>query len=92
MSSSGSVKLRYEKCLQVWGNAKGIYSFELISKDGLDIPFSCEAGVCGTCLARVIEGTSDHRDAFFTDDERSSGNQFSPYCSRSKSSVLVLDI
>ncbi len=22
MSSSGSVKLRYEKCLQVWGNAK----------------------------------------------------------------------
>jgi hypothetical protein len=21
MSSSGSVKLRYEKCLQVWGNA-----------------------------------------------------------------------
>ena len=22
-SSSGSVKLRYEKCLQVWGNARG---------------------------------------------------------------------
>jgi hypothetical protein len=22
MSSSGSVKLRYEKCLQVWGNAR----------------------------------------------------------------------
>jgi len=24
MSSSGSVKLRYEKCLQVWGNATAI--------------------------------------------------------------------
>ena len=24
MSSSGSVKLRYEKCLQVWGNATGL--------------------------------------------------------------------
>jgi hypothetical protein len=22
LSSSGSVKLRYEKCLEVWGNAK----------------------------------------------------------------------
>jgi hypothetical protein len=26
MSSSGSVRLRYEKCLQVWGNAKQLHA------------------------------------------------------------------
>ena len=33
MSSSGSVKLRYEKCLQVWGNAKG--QVEAIESSGM---------------------------------------------------------
>jgi hypothetical protein len=28
MSSSGSVKLRYENCLEIWGNAKGLIARE----------------------------------------------------------------
>jgi hypothetical protein len=32
MSSSGSVKLRYEKCLQVWGNA--IMTGQVLVVDG----------------------------------------------------------
>jgi ferredoxin len=30
----------------------------------IDIPMSCEQGVCGTCLTLVKAGTPDHRDWF----------------------------
>lgn len=64
----------------------------VLMKHGVDIPVSCEQGVCGTCLTHVLEGTPDHRDMFLTDDERARNDQFLPCCSRSKSKVLVLDI
>jgi vanillate O-demethylase ferredoxin subunit len=35
----------------------------------IDVPLSCESGVCGTCLTAVIEGVPDHRDSYLTDDE-----------------------
>ena len=59
---------------------------------GVLVPMSCEQGVCGTCLTRVIEGIPDHRDMFLTADEQSKGDQFTPCCSRAKSDVLVLDL
>ena len=34
------------------------------------IPMSCEQGFCGTCVTRVLEGMPDHRDLYFSDDEK----------------------
>lgn len=65
---------------------------DVLLAQGLDIPFSCESGVCGTCMTRVIAGTPDHRDSYLSDAEHAAGDQFMPCCSRSKSPVLVLDI
>jgi vanillate O-demethylase ferredoxin subunit len=65
---------------------------EVLSANGFDIPVSCEQGVCGTCLTRVLEGVPDHRDMFMTDDEHARNDQFTPCCSRAKSGVLVLDL
>lgn len=59
---------------------------------GLDIPMSCEQGVCGTCLTRVKAGTPDHRDQYLTDEERTANDQFLPCCSRASSARLVLDL
>jgi vanillate O-demethylase ferredoxin subunit len=59
---------------------------------GIDITFSCEAGVCGTCLTRVLEGTPDHRDVYLSDAEHAANDQFTPCCSRSRTPVLVLDL
>jgi vanillate O-demethylase ferredoxin subunit len=59
---------------------------------GIEIPMSCEQGVCGTCVTRVLEGEVDHRDMYFTDAEKVCNDQFTPCCSRAKSSVLVLDL
>jgi vanillate O-demethylase ferredoxin subunit len=59
---------------------------------GLDVPFSCEGGVCGTCLTGVKAGTPDHRDQYLTPEERDAGNQFLPCCSRASSARLALDL
>jgi vanillate O-demethylase ferredoxin subunit len=58
---------------------------------GFEIASSCEVGVCGTCMMRVLAGEPDHRDTYLTDDERAAGTCILPCVSRSKSPVLVLD-
>jgi vanillate O-demethylase ferredoxin subunit len=63
-----------------------------LEQAGITIATSCEQGVCGTCLTRVLAGEPDHRDVYLTDDERAANDQFLPCCSRSKSPLLVLDL
>lgn len=65
---------------------------QALAAAGVDVPVSCEQGVCGTCLTRVIDGTPDHRDMFLTDAEREANDQFTPCCSRAKGPLLVLDL
>lgn len=59
---------------------------------GIDVPVSCEQGVCGTCVTRILGGTPEHRDSFFTDAQRALNDQFTPCCSRAKSPRLILDL
>ena len=65
---------------------------DVLMADGIDVPMSCEQGVCGTCLTQVLEGVPDHRDYFLTDAEHESNTQMTVCISRSKSSLLVLDL
>jgi vanillate monooxygenase ferredoxin subunit len=59
---------------------------------GVVIETSCEQGVCGTCLVRVLEGEPDHRDSYLTDEEKRAGDKITPCCSRAKTPLLVLDV
>lgn len=65
---------------------------EVLAEHGIVLPTSCEQGVCGTCLTRVLEGEIDHRDVFLTEAEQAVGDQMTPCCSRSKTPLLVLDL
>ncbi|MBV7431381.1 MULTISPECIES: PDR/VanB family oxidoreductase [unclassified Acidovorax] len=65
---------------------------EALRSEGIDILTSCEQGVCGTCLTRVLEGEVDHRDMYLTDEEKAGNEQFMPCCSRARSKLLVLDL
>lgn len=65
---------------------------QVLKDNGIEILTSCEQGVCGTCITRVLEGEPDHRDMYFTDEEKAKNDQFTPCCSRSKSKTLVLDL
>lgn len=63
-----------------------------LAAHGVEVPLSCEQGICGTCATRVLAGEPDHRDMYFSDAERAANDCFTPCCSRSKSDVLVLDL
>jgi len=65
---------------------------EALAAAGVDVPTSCEQGLCGSCLTKVLEGEPDHKDMYLTAEERARNDQFLPCCSRSKSPVLVLDL
>lgn len=66
--------------------------FEVLDEAGIDIQSSCEQGVCGTCVTRVLEGLPDHRDQFLTKAEHAANDRFTPCCSRARSQRLVLDL
>lgn len=59
---------------------------------GVDIPLSCEQGVCGSCLLPVLEGIPEHRDVFLSAAERDSNRCFTPCCSRACTPSLLIDL
>lgn len=71
---------------------KDVTVTQALASAGIVVPTSCEQGVCGTCLTRVLEGTPDHRDMYLSPEEQRKNDQFLPCCSRAKSAMLVLDL
>jgi vanillate O-demethylase ferredoxin subunit len=65
---------------------------QALAEAGVEVLTSCEQGVCGTCLTRVLDGIPDHRDSYLSAGEQAANDQFTPCCSRSWSPVLVLDL
>ncbi len=64
----------------------------VLNEHGFNVSMSCEQGVCGTCVTKVLSGLPDHRDSFLTSEEREANDQMTPCCSRSKSPRLVVDL
>lgn len=92
LESDGSFGVRLASSGQTYQIPAGKSVLEVLTASGIDLPYSCESGVCGTCLTRVVEGVPDHRDTFLTDAERAANDQFTPCCSRALTPLLVLDI
>jgi tetrachlorobenzoquinone reductase len=63
-----------------------------LQKAGLNLAYSCEQGICGTCETRVISGKPDHRDSVLTEAEKALGDRMMICCSRSLTDRLVLDL
>lgn len=70
----------------------GTTVLKALEAEGIEIAYSCEEGVCGTCLTRVLEGVPEHRDMYLTEEEQAANDQFTPCCSRAKTPMLVLDL
>lgn len=60
--------------------------------NGIDAPYSCYEGLCGTCETRVLEGVPDHRDQLLTERARASNETVIICCSGSRTPTLVLDL
>lgn len=65
---------------------------DALARHGIDVPSSCQAGTCGTCLTMVLDGEVDHRDSVLTPDERAENSMMCICVSRAAGSELVIDL
>jgi ferredoxin-NADP reductase len=59
---------------------------------GVDYPWSCREGICGTCEAPVLEGEVQHFDYVLSPEERAEQRRMMVCVSRCGGGRLVLDI
>ena len=91
-SADGSFEVQVASSGKVYSVGKDDSIVSVLAADGVEITTSCEQGICGACITRVLEGQPDHRDQVLTDKERTEENWITPCCSRSLTPRLVLDI
>lgn len=71
----------------------GVSIARVLGDAGVAVPLSCEMGICGACLTRVVSGEVDHRDTVQSEAEKTAQpQQIALCCSRSRSARLVLDL
>lgn len=92
-SATSAFEVKLASTGQVFSVPPEVPISQVLLAEGVDVPLSCEQGVCGTCLTRVLEGTPEHYDAYLTDAERTCNDQMLICCSRAApGTCLTLDL
>ena len=63
---------------------------DALARSGIEIPTSCQSGLCATCKTRYISGDVEHGDGILSDAEHL--EFLTPCISHIKSGTLVLDL
>jgi len=63
---------------------------DALARSGIEIPTSCQSGLCGTCKTRYLSGDVEHGDCILSDAEHQ--EYLTPCISHIKSGTLVLDL
>ncbi len=64
---------------------------DCLEQAGIEVPFGCRAGTCGTCEVEVMSGVVIHRDHVLSAAEQAGGKKIMACVSRGRD-VLKLDI
>lgn len=63
---------------------------QVLREHDIEVPTSCESGLCGTCKTRYLSGTPIHRDYILDDEQKKEFIMLC--CSGASSKELVLDM
>ena len=63
---------------------------DALARSGIEIPTSCQSGLCGTCKTRYVSGDVEHGDCILSDAEHQ--EYLTPCISHIKIGTLVLDL
>ncbi|MGW3106608.1 PDR/VanB family oxidoreductase [Streptomyces sp. NPDC001100] len=90
-TAGGTFTVRLAKSGGEYEVKEGESVLDVLLAGGVDAPYSCQQGICGECIVRVLAGEPDHRDDILTDRERADG-MFTTCSSRAHSPILELDL
>ncbi|MEU9168642.1 PDR/VanB family oxidoreductase [Streptomyces sp. NPDC048420] len=90
-TEGGAFTVRLAKSGDEYEIKEGESVLDVLLAKGVDAPYSCQQGICGECIVRVLAGEPDHRDDILTDRERADG-MFTTCSSRAHSPILELDL
>ncbi|AJY73482.1 PDR/VanB family oxidoreductase [Paenibacillus beijingensis] len=63
---------------------------DVLLEKGIEAPYSCKIGGCGSCEVEVEEGEVDHRDFFLSEQEKKKRNAMITCVSRAKSNRVSI--
>jgi vanillate monooxygenase ferredoxin subunit len=92
MSEAPEFHVRLARSGQTLPVAREQSVLDVLEAAGIEIASSCQQGVCGTCVTRVLEGVPEHWDMYLTSQEQAANDRFCPCISRSATPLLVLDL
>ncbi|HMO67738.1 MAG TPA: 2Fe-2S iron-sulfur cluster-binding protein, partial [Novosphingobium sp.] len=65
---------------------------DALARSGVDVPFACMQGTCGTCVTPVLEGEVAHRDAFLSEEDKARMDCMCLCVSRARNASLTVDL
>lgn len=91
-ANEGGFTVELARAKRTLSIAPGHTILDSLIEIGIEPPYSCREGICGTCEVAVLDGTPDHRDLVLSAAEKAEGKRMMICCSGSKSQKLVLDL
>jgi ferredoxin-NADP reductase len=91
-ADEGGYSLALARSKKIVPVAAGETMLDALLNAGVDVPFACSEGICGTCRVNVVDGVPDHRDQFLSAEEKAGNRCVMVCCSGSQTSTLTLDL